>query len=45
MRKGESLPSTHIFDDYMNTIDGDPTTEKLMSLIEEAGPLDINVFC
>ena len=34
-----------IFVDYMNTIDGDPTTEKLMPLIEEAGSLDIDVFC
>lgn len=42
---GRASQSLIIFNDYMNTINGDPTTEKLMPLIDEAGSLDIDVFC
>lgn len=42
---GRASQSLIIFNDYMNTIDGDPTTEKLLPLIDEAGSLDIDVFC
>ena len=44
-QRGRASRALIIFDDYMNTIDGDPTTEKLMPLIEEAGSSDIDVFC
>lgn len=42
---GGASRSLIIFNDYMNTINGDPTAEKLMPLIEEAGSQDIDVFC
>lgn len=34
-----------IFNDYMNTINGDPTTEKLLPLINQAADLGVEVFC
>lgn len=34
-----------IFNDYMNTLDGDPTTEKLMPLIAAAAEVGAEVFC
>jgi alpha-galactosidase len=33
-----------IFNDYMNTLNGDPTTEKLLPLIEAAGALGCEYF-
>ncbi|MBL8160953.1 MAG: alpha-galactosidase [Anaerolineae bacterium] len=38
-----SLPI--IFNDYMNCLMGDPTTEKLLPLIEKAGALGCEIFC
>jgi len=34
-----------VFNDYMNCLMGDPTTEKLMPLIERAGRLGCDIFC
>jgi len=34
-----------IFNDYMNTLDGDPTTEKLLPLIRAAAGVGAEVFC
>ncbi|MGP6172429.1 glycoside hydrolase family 36 protein [Microbacterium sp. A204] len=34
-----------IFNDYMNTLDGDPTTEKLLPLITAAAEVGAEVFC
>ncbi|WP_194396363.1 glycoside hydrolase family 36 protein [Microbacterium atlanticum] len=34
-----------VFNDYMNTLDGDPTTAKLIPLIEAAGAVGAEVFC
>lgn len=36
---------TVIFNDYMNTLMGDPTTEKLLPLIEAAGRAGAGIFC
>ncbi|WP_460776228.1 alpha-galactosidase [Microbacterium sp. GXF7504] len=34
-----------VFNDYMNTLDGDPTTEKLLPLIAAAADVGCEVFC
>ncbi len=34
-----------VFNDYMNTLDGDPTTEKLLPLIASAAEVGAEVFC
>jgi len=34
-----------VFNDYMNTLDGDPTTERLLPLIAAAGEAGAEVFC
>ncbi|WP_395244621.1 glycoside hydrolase family 36 protein [Agromyces sp. MMS24-K17] len=34
-----------VFNDYMNTLDGDPTTEKLLPLIAAAAAAGAEVFC
>ncbi|MCC4908065.1 glycoside hydrolase family 36 protein [Microbacterium sp. cx-59] len=34
-----------VFNDYMNTLDGDPTTEKLLPLIASAAEAGAEVFC
>lgn len=34
-----------VFNDYMNTLDGDPTTEKLLPLIRAAADVGAEVFC
>lgn len=34
-----------VFNDYMNTLDGDPTTEKLLPLIRAAAEVGAEVFC
>ncbi|WP_291037138.1 glycoside hydrolase family 36 protein [Herbiconiux sp.] len=34
-----------VFNDYMNTLDGDPTTEKLLPLIEAAASIGAEIFC
>lgn len=40
----ESHPKI-IFNDYMNTINGDPTTDKLLPLIDQAAELGVEIFC
>ncbi len=42
-RDNETLPV--IFNDYMNTLQGDPTTEKLLPLIEAAAAIGCEYFC
>ena len=34
-----------LFNDYMNTINGDPTTDKLLPLIEAAALTGVEIFC
>ncbi|GAA1466471.1 glycoside hydrolase family 36 protein [Microbacterium thalassium] len=34
-----------VFNDYMNTLNGDPTTEKLLPLIDAAAEVGADVFC
>jgi len=34
-----------VFNDYMNTLDGDPTTEKLLPLVDAAAAAGAEVFC
>lgn len=34
-----------IFNDYMNTLNGDPTTEKLLPLIDAAAEVGADIFC
>jgi alpha-galactosidase len=34
-----------VFNDYMNTLDGDPTTASLLPLIEAAGAVGAEIFC
>lgn len=34
-----------VFNDYMNTLNGDPTTEKLLPLIEAAAAVGAEIFC
>jgi alpha-galactosidase len=34
-----------VFNDYMNTLMGDPTTEKLLPLIKAAGAIGAEIFC
>ncbi|WP_035702065.1 glycoside hydrolase family 36 protein, partial [Glycomyces tenuis] len=34
-----------VFNDYMNTLDGDPTTEKLLPLIAAAAAAGAEIFC
>jgi len=34
-----------VFNDYMNTLNGDPTTEKLLPLIDAASRVGAEVFC
>lgn len=34
-----------IFNDYMNTINGDPTTEKLLPLVDAAAEVGAEIFC
>ncbi|MCM6763826.1 alpha-galactosidase [Rathayibacter sp. ZW T2_19] len=34
-----------VFNDYMNTLDGDPTTEKLLPLIDAAADAGAEIFC
>lgn len=34
-----------IFNDYMNTLNGDPTTEKLLPLVEAAAEVGAEIFC
>ena len=42
-RRGSDLPV--IFNDYMNTLMGDPTTEKLLPLIDAAASVGADYFC
>lgn len=34
-----------VFNDYMNTLNGDPTTEKLLPLIDTAAEVGAQIFC
>jgi len=34
-----------VFNDYMNTLDGDPTTEKLLPLVDAAAASGAEIFC
>jgi alpha-galactosidase len=42
-RDDETLPV--IFNDYMNTLEGDPTTQKLLPLIQAAAEIGCEYFC
>jgi len=41
----DNAAMTVVFNDYMNTLDGDPTTEKLLPLIDAAAAVGAEVFC
>ncbi|HET9872004.1 MAG TPA: glycoside hydrolase family 36 protein [Propionibacteriaceae bacterium] len=41
----DNAASTLVFNDYMNTLMGDPTTEKLLPLITSAAAVGAEVFC
>jgi alpha-galactosidase len=47
LRSGTKAPSTLpvIFNDYMNTLEGDPTTERLLPLIDAAAEVGADIFC
>ncbi|PCN48908.1 alpha-galactosidase [Curtobacterium sp. 'Ferrero'] len=40
----DALP-TIVFNDYMNTLDGDPSTEKLLPLVAAAAEVGADTFC
>ncbi|KFI64212.1 glycoside hydrolase family 36 protein [Bifidobacterium cuniculi] len=43
---GDEIRHPHvIFNDYMNTINGDPTTQKLLPLVDAAAQVGCEVFC
>ncbi|TDF93696.1 MULTISPECIES: glycoside hydrolase family 36 protein [Arthrobacter] len=44
-RRHADAGSVLVFNDYMNTINGDPTTEKLLPLIEQAAAAGAECFC
>ncbi len=41
----ENTVPTIVFNDYMNTLDGDPTTAKLLPLVAAAGRVGVDTFC
>lgn len=41
----DNIAAPVVFNDYMNTLDGDPTTEKLLPLIAAAAEVGAEVFC
>lgn len=41
----ENTEPTIVFNDYMNTLDGDPTTEKLLPLVAAAARVGVDTFC
>ncbi|QKS20349.1 alpha-galactosidase [Curtobacterium sp. Csp1] len=41
----ENTVPTIVFNDYMNTLDGDPTTDKLLPLVAAAGRVGVDTFC
>jgi len=41
----ENTAPTIVFNDYMNTLDGDPTTAKLLPLIDAAAQVGVDTFC
>ncbi|WEV46069.1 alpha-galactosidase [Bifidobacterium sp. ESL0690] len=44
-KAADTAPDKLIFNDYMNTINGDPTTAKLLPLIDAAAEVGMEVFC
>lgn len=50
-RRAYHTPDDHIaepkiiFNDYMNTLNGDPTTERLLPLIDSAAQVGAEIFC
>lgn len=44
-RHPDNARPTLIYNDYMNTLNGDPTTARLLPLIEQAGAAGAEVFC
>ncbi|MFK4761632.1 glycoside hydrolase family 36 protein [Microbacterium sp. ZW T5_45] len=41
----DNAASPVVFNDYMNTLDGDPTTDKLLPLIAAAAEVGAEIFC
>ncbi|MGN7861229.1 glycoside hydrolase family 36 protein [Microbacterium sp. 22303] len=41
----DNLAMPVVFNDYMNTLNGDPTTEKLLPLIDAAAAVGAEIFC
>jgi alpha-galactosidase len=44
-RHADNAAMPVVFNDYMNTLNGDPTTEKLLPLIDAAGTVGAEIFC
>jgi alpha-galactosidase len=44
-RNAADAPTAIVFNDYMNTLMGDPTTEKLLPLIDAAAAVGAEYFC
>lgn len=42
---GDNAQMSVVFNDYMNTLNGDPTTEKLLPLIAGAAEVGAEIFC
>ncbi|NEG54875.1 glycoside hydrolase family 36 protein [Bifidobacterium platyrrhinorum] len=45
IEKADNARPRVIFNDYMNTINGDPTTEKLLPLVKGAAEVGAEIFC
>ncbi|NMM99043.1 alpha-galactosidase [Bifidobacterium olomucense] len=45
LEKADNAHPRVIFNDYMNTINGDPTTDKLLPLVKGAAESGIEIFC
>lgn len=41
----DNTEPTIVFNDYMNTLDGDPSTEKLLPLVAAAAEVGVDTFC
>jgi len=45
LRSGQRASRAVVFNDYMNTLMGDPTTEKLLPLVDAAASVGADYFC
>lgn len=45
LRRPPRAPGAVVFNDYMNTLMGDPTTDKLLPLVDAAAAVGADIFC